>query len=52
MCESEDLPVIQNKMDSLAKNIVGMQKFIRLYISLALILKPIEGGKILCMKLK
>ena len=38
-------------MDSLAKNVVWMHKLIRLNKSLAL-LKPIEGSKMLCMKIK
>ena len=44
-------PSCDTKWIPLQKNIEWMQKFIRLYNSLALT-EAIEGRKILCMKLK
>ena len=50
-CESENLPVIQNEMDSLAKMLCGRRNLSD-YTNLWPLLKPIEVWKILFMKLK
>ena len=51
-CECENLPVIQIKMAPPARICYVMQKSITDFANLSLILKPTEGWRTLCLKLK